>query len=551
MDDFVFVFRFKRRGLIWSAPNVLLAWCLRLPLPHPPPRVSPDRLASAQPVNIKQTNMNMNPVAGWIKNIIDHAIHGKPRCPSPSSSSPSSSSAAASSPPPGSANANTSANENDVFTPLLASLASALRGDLEYPRPGAGAGAGAAEPSVDGNAYNSLTAAAALAPPPCRDPTLRPNRRVALRREMLGDRKLRVARFLMETATAGRTLQRHGDGAAGVAGTEQGHVQQHQQTAVSVYKARRLLALSTGVFGRRLPGGRRSGRAGTGGGGGSRSSLTSQHPRPPLSVERDILPLIRPTYSLLGQALLGDAGLARQLAPEAVAVASALAVAGLDYALSAPTPTAPTTAAARRGLGLEGQRESGSVEGGGGGGQEGNVATKRRAAQCFAEVVVLAVSTHLGMVLASVRPTPADGGIGGGNSGDGGGLADLGPLESHLEQLLESLGAWDSPGGEGRGWPHSSLPVAVENSSSGRGGGAEAAAGGVPRAEQSAHTVEDGIPLPELLKEVEKMVTDFRSTEGAGGETGEVMRQMLDNALAPRLEACRGLLSAAAGQRWT
>lgn len=437
--------------------------------------------------------MNMKPVPDWIKNIINHAIHGNPRPPSSSSSS---SPAAAPSRPQ--ANASASANENDVCTPLLASLACALRGDLAYTCPEDG---WSARPRAD-DSYRGLAAAAALAPAPCRDPTLRQTRRVGLRREMLGDRKLRVARLLMETATAGRTWQRHGDGAAGVAGYPQ------QQTAVSALKARRLLALSTGVFGRRCPGG-----GGGGGGGGGTSERAgegcgesppgqnAQHTRPPLSVGEDILPLVRPAYSLLGEALLGDAGLARRLAPEAVAVASALAVAGLDYTL-------------RRG------------------GQEGKAAAlaadERRAARCFAEVVVLAVSTHLGMVLASVRPTSADGGAGGEVSGDGGGLADLGPRESHLEQLLESLGAWESHGGGGRGWPHSSLPaVALETSSSGSGGQSGTHAGG-----------DGGIPLQELLKEVESMVADLRSTS-PGGEMDEEIRRLLDSALVPRLEDCR------------
>ena len=442
---------------------------------------------------MQQTILTMNPVADWIKNIIDHAIHGKPRPPPPAADDE---------------------DGNDSSTPLIASLASALRGDLVYPCPGGG---GSAEPRVDDDAYSGLTAAAVLAPPPCRDPTLRQKRRAGLRREMLGDRKLRVARLLMETATAGRMLppQRRGDEAAGVAGagTERGHLQQQQQTAVSVRKARRLLTLSTGVFGRRRPGGRRAGTGGGGGGGGSSSGLSSQRPRPPLIFKEDVLPLIRPAYSLLGEALLGDAGLARRLAPEAVAVASALAVAGLDYTLA---------------------------------GREGRADSERRAAWCFAEVVVLAVSTHLGMVLASVRPVaPVDGGGGGGGGDDGSGLAELGPCESRLEQLLESLSAWECHGGVGRGWPHSSLPAGVENSSlaraegGGRGGvpGPETE-GGRPGAEESSRIVEDGIPLPQLLKEVENMATDLRHA-GAVGETGEEMRRLLDNALAPRLEACR------------
>eukprot|EP00903_Cladosiphon_okamuranus_P013658 g12719.t1 len=447
-----------------------------------------------------ETILTMNPVADWIKNIIDHAIHGKPR---PLPSSQSSAAAASSSAPLPAANA--TANESDASAPLLASLASALRGDLAYP----GHRGGPVQPRAD-DAYSGLIAAAALAPPPCRDPTLRQKRRAGLRREMLGDRKLRVARFLMETATAGRTPQGRGDnGAAGVAaaaataaGTEQRYVeqqqqQQRQQAAVSVRKARRLLALSTGLFGRRRMGA-------DAGGGGSSSGLISHGPRPALSFAEDILPLVRPAYSLLGEALLGDAGLARRLAPEAVAVASALAGAGLDHAPR---------------------------------GREGRAEVERRAARCFAEAVVLAVSTHLGMVLASVWPASpaADGGIGGGSTSEGSGLAELGPRESHLEQLLERLGAWKCHGGEGRGWPHSSLPSAMEISSPGKAGGG-----------QGTHTVDDGTPLPELLKEVENMVTDLRHV-GAGGETGEEMQRLLDDVLATRLEACRAYFNQGPG----
>ncbi|CAM9467063.1 unnamed protein product, partial [Ectocarpus sp. 13 AM-2016] len=120
------------------------------------------------------------------------------------------------------------------------------------------------------------------------------------------------------------------------------------KTALSVRKTGRLLALLAGVLGRR-----RLDEDDDGGGGGdadadadggdgaagrhpgaaagppSRSPVSRQQPppgRPPLSVRKDVLVLIRPVYALLGEALLGEKGLARRLTREILAVAAALAV---------------------------------------------------------------------------------------------------------------------------------------------------------------------------------------------------------------------------------
>ncbi|CAN0061225.1 unnamed protein product [Scytosiphon promiscuus] len=353
------------------------------------------------------TSMVTPPVTGWIKNINDRAIHGgaPASAPLPSSSS--------SSPLPGNASANAAAS-----TPLLASLASALRGDLAYPSPVLRTrDGGRGSRGERGGAFSDLAAMAALAPPPCRDPGRRSRCRDGLRREMLGDRKLRVARFVMEAASA--------------------------EVLVSVRKTRHLLALLTGV--------------------------------PPLSMKKDILPLVRPVYSLLGEALLGEKGLARRLTREALGVATALA---------------------------------------------------RRVAECFAEVVVLAVATNLGTVLASVTA----------RGDEGCGLEDLGPRESALEQLIVSQGAWDSHGA-GRGWPHSSVPELVEV----RAGGEE----GIGAEQGAADTGEEGgnIALPDLVEEAERMVSALRSapgvSEGSGPAARGVLLRRLEEVLLPRMKACR------------
>ncbi|CAN0559312.1 unnamed protein product, partial [Ectocarpus sp. 12 AP-2014] len=182
---------------------------------------------------LSETTLTMPPVTGWIKNINDHAIHGGDQ--TPPSDAPR-------------ANANPSA-ANLSFTPLLASLASGLRGDLAYPRcrrrgRAVTTGAGGAGRGEGDDAFGELAAAAALAPLPSRDPAVRSRLREGLRQEMLGDRKLRVARFLLEAAVAGGRapppppppLQDGGGGGGDVvAGTEfqrvRQQLQQQQKTA--------------------------------------------------------------------------------------------------------------------------------------------------------------------------------------------------------------------------------------------------------------------------------------------------------------------------------
>ncbi|CAM9343688.1 unnamed protein product [Pylaiella littoralis] len=518
-----------------------------------------------------ETIMTMTPVAEWMKNINDHAIHGEaPAGPAPPSSSSSSSSSSPSlaavslslpPPPPGTTTA---------LTPILASLACGLRGDLAYVSSHRRRPVLAGESRTDDTPFGGLIAAASLAPPPCRDPAVRPKRREILRREVLGDRKLRVARFLMEAATSRGSMRQ----------------QLQQQTAISLHKTGRLLALLTGVFGHRGPdsGDGGSSGGGGGGGGGSLTGLSSRSPpllssrgqsRPPLSTKKDILPLVRPVYSLLGEALLGDAGLPRRLAPEALAVAAALVVAGLDQTFSARAAAAATAAAqapegaavtaaavtvavavAQRGAVLEqrqpGPRETGTTTGEDGDGGEST--TERRVVDCLAEVVVLALSTTLDTVLASVPPAQAGGGGSGNCNGDGSRLADLGPRETELERLLVRLGAWESQGCEGRGWPHSAEPssraaeaaataATVSGVGSGEervGGGGEGGGGG----HNATDIVEDSsIPLPQLLEEARKMVAAIRLVLGGERTTASgVIARLLEEELVPRLSACRAYL---------
>lgn len=510
----------------------------------------------------------MPPMTGWIKNINDNAIHGGKRTPPPRPSSPTAT------PPSGDTRANGNASAANLsVTPLLASLALGLRGDLAYsrcPRGGLGVATGAGGGGGGGgdDAFGDLAAAAALAPLPGRDPAVRSRLREGLRQELLGDRKLRVARFLLEAAVAGGRappppppppLQ---DGAGGgdvVAGTElqrvRGQLQQQQKMDLSGRKTGRLLALLAGVLGRRRlddDGGRDcdaddgdgvAGRHPGAAGPPSPSPVSRQRPppgRPPLSVKKDVLMLIRPVYALLGEALLGEKGLARRLTREILAVAAALAVAGLDHTLPATAGTTTTEAAAAAAVQQQhGQGEAAGATARGRGvvdvvraGVESPAAAaaaaiERRAVECFAEAVVLAVSTSLGAVVASVA---------GGDEDDcgGDGLADLGPRESDLERLLVSLGAWESrAGGGGRGWPHSAPPPATSQEGSGGGGGGD---GG-----QDAVVEEIDIPLPELLDDADKLAAALRSAVargGAGGTSGAIVRR-LDGALAPRIKACR------------
>ena len=474
--------------------------------------------------------MIVAPVTVWIKNVNDHAIHG--HAPSPVASSPSVAGAA--------------------LTPLLVSLSSGLRGDLNYPsRPPLMPASGNASSVFIVDTFCNLAAAAALAPPPRLDPAALPKRMARMRLEVLGDRKLRAARFLMEMAVAGDKPGKVGAAA-------------EPPRRVPVNKIRRILALLTVVF--RPPKPRPFGnlsRPATGAGTGAGAAAVGtgvarvgsavptqaspgrsfgpypllQQPQSPLRMLRDVLPLMRPVYSLLGEALLGEPGPARQLGRHALAAAAALSIAGLVLIPPAATEVGSSAEVARP----DGGGGRHGVVGAAGVAPEGRAApaTERRLADCFADVVVLAVSTKLATFLTAVGgDVEVDGsgagsqhGFGNDNDDDGSAALDeLGPRESELEALILELGAWESNGCS-RGWPHHLLRPAEDPS------GSEA-----PRVEGKRDGNGDsGTPLSALLEEAEEMVEAFRSI--TAGQSGRALLLRVRGALVPRIEACRLLLS--------
>lgn len=264
----------------------------------------------------------------------------------------------------------------------------------------------------------------------------------------------------------------------------------------------------------------------------ARNAHPSLPPRfsPTLTLLRDVLPLIRPVYSLLGEALLGEPGPARRLGRQALAAAVALSTAGLDaVSIARAAETPPVT-----GGGLErgrGRVREGVVEVAGGWQaaevvvEEEEFIAELRVAEYFADTVVLAVSTKLDTFLIAMG---ADG------SGGGVGLADLGPRESELESLLAKMGAWEGHG-KATGWPHhmliptASSIVAVSGEEGSEGDSA----------------------LPALLEEAEEMVAVFRSLDGGGGQGSDggvmVVLRRVEEVLVPRIEACRMLLSGNSG----
>lgn len=479
--------------------------------------------------------MIVAPVTVWIKNVNDHAIHGD--APSPVASSPS--------------------VAGTALTPLLVSLSSGLRGDLNYPsRPPLMHASGNASSVVIVDTYCNLAAAAALAPPPRPDPAALPKRMARMRLEVLGDRKLRAARFLMEMAVAG---DRPGDDGAAA----------EPPRRVPVSKIRRILALLTVVF--RPPGPRPLGNvsrpatgagavAGAGAGAGASAETEVarvgsavptqaspgrsfgpypllQQPQSPLRMLRDVLPLMRPVYSLLGEALLGEPGPARQLGRHSLAAAAALSIAGLELIPPAATEARSSAEAARPDAG--GGRHGVVGAAGVAAEERAGPATERRLADCFADVVVLAVSTKLATFLTAVGgDVGVDGsgagsqhGSGGDNFDDGSAALDeLGPRESELEALILELGAWES-NGSSRGWPHHLLRPAEDPSASKapRVGGKRDGNG------------DSGTPLSALLEEADEMVEAFLSV--TAGRSGRALLLRVRGALVPRIEACKLLLS--------
>lgn len=469
--------------------------------------------------------MTVPPVTGWIKNINDHVINASP---SPPSTSPASGAVGAAPP-----------------APLICSLAAGLRGDLSYPSP-------PAPPSITTNPsvrstgeaaekhglFVEFVCAAALAPPPRPASTVLAKRHMLarMRLEVLGDGKLRLARFLMEASTAGAAGRQP---RAGVdqAGVRRGGLAQ----SVSVRKTCCLLVLLTEVFRRRRS--RESHEV-------DDSSSSAHWLPPPLDVKRDILALIRPAYSLLGGALLGEPGPIRRLGRQAMAAATALSTAALDasaFSLSPPVFVTSTTA-------VDVAAAAASA-----------VSTwvptvERRVAECFAEAVVLAVSTKLDTFLIAMETSNGAGevGIGSVDGGCGGGggsggctnsmaqeltLGDLAPREVELEHLLRELGAWEMTHGAmdavaARGWPHNEAqpfsPLSISTT-------------GMPVGQEKEEQEED-TPLPVLFAGANDILEAFRSGTApgvpGGGENGPNGRwwRRIEGVLLARVEACRLLL---------
>lgn len=455
--------------------------------------------------------MTVAPVADWIKNINDHAINGNAPSPTAISSSGGGSAAA----------------------PLIISMASGLRGNLLYPSRPSSHPFSRNSPPV--SVFGDLAAAASLAPSPHLDTTVLSNRLARMRLEILGDRKLRVAWFLLEVATAGTSGA--GRGVGGRAG-------EHR---VFVGKIRRLLVLLAEMFRCRTAGSRRhehddhrhielhgseTGAVMTNTSTVDYTSvitplpstLTPVTPQPPLEFLRDILPLVRPVYAILGEALLGEPGPARRLSCEALAIAAALALAGLDYASA--SRAAVQTAESRSERSRRERVNKGAAK------KAIEAVSELQVAECFAEVVVLAVSAKLNTFLAAMGTD--DYGIGK-NDGDydsvreATDLADLSHRESELEEFLVGFGVWDCHG-QARGWPHHSLPTM------------RLAVATVPRlAEGQVKNGDDDTPLSALLEEAAKMVAACRVGLEGRVRNGVVLR-CVERVLVPRIEACRRLL---------
>lgn len=432
--------------------------------------------------------MTVAPVADWIKNINDHAINGNPTEEQAfiSTSSPF------------------VIDGSCSPAPLIVSLASGLRGHLRYPsRP-------VNLHSVNGtmvDAFGDFAAAVSLASPPRTDPTDFLEKRVArMRLEVLGDRKLRVARFLMEAATVRKN--------------ESGLVK----------KTKRLLGFLVEIFGGCDSSGPiQADEVNASLTGATTVSMTPMEighaplpvrlpPPPPLSVLRDILPHMRPVYSILGEALLGEPSPARQLGCQAVAAAAALSVAGLDETSPIVATVSPSSCDPRHGV-AAGIRLG-----------EGNESPEAKGiVECFADTVVLAVSAKLDTFLGAMKATfagddrcsvdkiDAENGLAS--------LADLGQRESQLEALLRDVGGWNLHG-EMRGWPHHSFPSE---------GCLASRAIGVDGGEETS--------LSSLLDQAEVMATALTHCRVQWDGSDGVVSQRVKSALVPRVEACRRLLA--------
>lgn len=420
--------------------------------------------------------MTVAPVTTWLKNINDHAINGD----NPVSA-------------PNAAHASSLSTDGGAYAPsMLLALASGLRGDLGYPaRPAlhlAGRNSSDTNP-VD--TFVDLAVDAALVPPKHSDPTSLAKRIARMRQEILGDRKLRAALLLMEAATS---AEKRGGGGDRDAATPR----------ISVSKTRRLLMLLTEVFRPDKLLGRRPAISGA-------DSPKSA----PVRMLHEVVPLMRPVYALLGEALLGEPSPVRRLGRDALACAAALAVAGLEHVRATASS-------------FKGDRQR-WVEGVGSLAPGGTDSTMdSRVAVCFAETVVLAVLTKLDTFLSAME----DGTEGKSNSlyasssaGEGSAsLPDLGTRESDLERRLVGLGAWQTHG-EARGWPHN-YPLVVA----------------VPPAGMAERDVE-GTPLSALLEQAEKVVAAFRSMGRVDSGSEEMLSGQMLDALGSKVETCKVLLS--------
>lgn len=482
--------------------------------------------------------------------------------------------------------------------PLIFSLAAGLRGDLQYPSSPyshvclssasrrrrsaqAAISISSATTTAEGDPFLELVSLAALAPPP-RPPSAAVAKRQRLARmrlEMLGDRKLRMARFLLEAAGTSGSAARNG-----AQGEGKGEHQRVLFSAKSVNKTRRLLVLLVETFGsgqrrRWRQRSRQEGDAVEGGNGNKRRDLsgpapeatTANHsstavwndglpanpvlPTPQLEMRRDILALVRPVYSLLGQALLGEPGPARRLERQALAAAVALVTAALEA-----TRPQPETGLVRRVRAPNDGRTFAAVLPEAGGTPSPVLPDERRVAECFAQVVILAVATKLDTFLDA---------IGGGDQDveefsvlQLRALADFGPREIELERLLRGLGAWDVHG-DAQGWPHHAPPPPPTQSDTAATVGAAATATtvNVVRGAHEKAAGEDSeasdTPLSSLLAEADEMVKAFEyelapsAQRNLDGEEerprGNRWWQRVQDALLPRIEACRLSLSGGGG----
>lgn len=546
------------------------------------------------PLLYAQMPMTLGPYSDWIKNLNDHAINGHSSWDSPPPTATGN--AASATPPP----------------PLICSLAAGLRGDLRYTisshnlclyssaarrrwRRRQRVKAPIIDDTINGcdDPFVELASVAALAPVPRAPSTAiaKRQRLTIMRQEMFSDRKLRISRFLLEAA--GRPVSTAREVVRGRRGVGREEGQHVLLSANSVNKTRRLVVLLAKVFGSRrcrrpdMSDPPNAAEAAADYPSNTVSAPSSLLPvPPPLELQRDIFVLMRPVYSLLGQALLGEPGPARRLECKALAAAVALSTAALE---ATPLPKPREAAEMRRevagGGTLESVRRTPEAAR-----RDGSPSTpttspnERRVAEYFAQVIALAVATKLDTFLAAmgaaaVAPIELDV-IGAGDNDANGrrllgvrddrkelqgsphldALRDLGPREVDLERLLREEGAWDV-NGDARGWPHNAPPPPAPSQPS---GGCATADDEMVMAVESdtggGQKVSEGngssdTPLSFLLNEVDAMVEAFEgevlvSTRGRESETGEGKQEesaewwrRVQGALIPRIAACRLLLA--------